>query len=225
MNFYEQKINEIRDLIKNNKVEEAKVLLLQELNMPYIPKKYEEIFLNIREELNSNEDNSKESLMTQEEALTILYGDAQISKVHALNSMKKMNIRSFIDEVVKWMETSSSNERMLVANMYELLVEQEINVNIKIDDITLNPVNSKDPLRSEYINKTLKEIEEKQIDELLWKQHAKDQLMIYVLNIFPKPLEKEISEQMLNIVAYLFGEGDLTNEEKEIALTIGHIVK
>jgi len=225
MNFYEEKIKEIKKLIVSGKKDEAKTLVMAELNMPYIPRKYESEFLLLRDSLISSESTSKESLMTKDEVLTLLYSDDQISKLIAIKNMEHMNIRTFITQVVKWMESASINERLLVANLYELLVEQEINVDIKIDRTLLNPVKTDDPLKSKFIEKTLKAIEKKEIKELLWKQHAKDQTMIYALNLFPKALEKEISNQMINIVAYLFGEGNLTSEEKEIALKIGHIVK
>ncbi len=224
MNFYEEKIKEIKDLINKGEKTKATSLLKDELNMPYIPRKYESQFLDLRDKLISPKDNSKETLMTQDEALTALYSDDEVSKVIAISNMKKMNIRSFIDQVIKWIETSSESERVLVANLYELLVEQEIDVDIKIDSIKLNPLKSEDPLKSEYIEMTLNSIEKKEIDEIIWKEHAIDQTMLYVLKSFPKKLEKDISSQILNIVAYLFGEGKLTKEEKDIALTIGHIL-
>ena len=64
MNYYEEKLIKIKELIKNDK-KEALSLLNEELKMPYIPEKYEANFIKLANDLEFDlkSDNKKKSII------------------------------------------------------------------------------------------------------------------------------------------------------------------
>jgi len=101
MNYYEEKLIEIKTLIEVDK-EKALAMINEELKMPYIPEKYETQFIKLADLLKYelNEGAGIKSL-GKEEIIEMLFSDDKLKMATAIDALRNQNIRSFINEIEK----------------------------------------------------------------------------------------------------------------------------
>lgn len=154
MNYYDETIKKIEKLIKEKEYEEAKRLILNELDIAYVPKDFEE---KLYELLQIVKDNSfKETQLSDETIIDYLKSD-ETHQLIAVNALNKKNLRDYIDLCEKYLCTNSfKNAKAL---LIESLINQEINHTFKyIDDdreLSFNPSELKPILEDENYKKCL----------------------------------------------------------------------
>lgn len=125
MNYYEEILNDIQRALDKQELEEAGFLLKRELEMPYIPKEYEDALLEKKKEylyLKGNKTTSHtESL---ESLLHKLKGKPQ-SQLYAAEKLFEHNLRTCIEPLQDYLSKDPVPEAASL--VIEALIEQEIN--------------------------------------------------------------------------------------------------
>ena len=123
-NYYDECITNIKKLMNDGELDEAKKLLEEELSMPYIPSFAESRFLELKRELhamNSKEINSMMSASQIEDAL--LSQDSAV-QLRAIKALQDYSCRSFIEVIQRFFDTVP--DAKLQALMIDILIEQQI---------------------------------------------------------------------------------------------------
>ncbi|TCG10666.1 hypothetical protein [Mycoplasma todarodis] len=201
--YYAEIIKEIKELIQTNPTEAAKKLEV-ELNMPYIPERYEAKFINLLEELKFKikQDAVVNNELSRDEVLDILMENDSIKMPMAMAKLKELNLRSIIDDLHKLI-AKESTPNMIKTIVYEYCVEQGIDHNFDWNDKVINPkiVGSVVALKT-YLN-TYMGIEKIITKNPSLEHVAKTLLELYSLNTFPDFIdEPEGLENVIINIAY-----------------------
>lgn len=123
-NYYEEIVQEIEDLLKNGKYEDARYLLKKELSMPYIPEEVEKKLKQLQKEctysISEKAEEKEESLGS---LLRRLKGKPQ-SQLSAVDGLCRKNLRECIPELQDWLSKDPQPEA--AALLIEALGVQEI---------------------------------------------------------------------------------------------------
>lgn len=133
MDYYTEKINEIKKLINNQEYDEALIILKSELSMPYIPMDCEKIFNDLLQEVNSYRDEkniNRRCIYDKEQVLQLLNGELSDAYI-AIEFLKESNIRNYLDVVEAYL--SVNPDKMIRAALIEILVDQQIHDEINLD--------------------------------------------------------------------------------------------
>ena len=221
-NYYEEKIAEIKTLKVKNPIK-AFSLLLEELKMPYIPRKYEIIFQTLYKELKPllNKKDVANLQINQETILDFLNSKDYQKNAIAIDNLKNINIHLIFNDLEKWIKEKDHDYQynLHIALIYENMAEQNINKDLVIKNIKINPFKN----GSIFVNKEIKNAfsfllnsfeKEPQLQNVVISE-----MEIYFLKtfpIFPTNGEK-LAKQFVNVIAFLFQKKvKLTLEEKKI---------
>lgn len=134
MQFYEELMKKIEDLIDCEKIEEAYNLITNELSMPYIPKEYEErlhFLLNeVRGELNQHSKLSYEHY-DEHQLLNLLNSNNIEEAFKAVEYLKTSNVRMYLDVIEVYL--SNNPDPNIRGSLVYLLAQQQVNEAIKLD--------------------------------------------------------------------------------------------
>ncbi len=130
--YYEEILNDIMQLIEKKDMHKAYTMLHEELSMPYIPKEYEEQMIEYynlcRSELTLQQGNQNH----QEEDIEKLLQGSIAEQFAAVDILKKLNIRKYIEVIEAYfMKSSHPFVRSL---LIEALMEQNITDEMKLLD-------------------------------------------------------------------------------------------
>lgn len=165
MNFYDELILEIKELISNNDLDNALLKINQELSMPYVPSDIEAhlsifkiaIYEKISLKVNTN------NTINAEYILELLKSNDREQQAFGINFLNKINLRdhlSVISEILLLDKIDNSIKTLILFT----LKEQEIN---KVFDVLYNGAQKKwNPIDIEFEN-NFKFIN--QIDEIISK--------------------------------------------------------
>ena len=136
MNYYDEILNEIQELISDEKYDEAKSIILNELNISYVPKDIETKLYELLDEIKSKIFVVKELTDEQIEEFLKMDENHQLLAVDALN---KKNLREYIDLCQNYLLSDGYvNAKVL---LIDSLIRQEINYEFKYKDSSFNPRN------------------------------------------------------------------------------------
>jgi len=123
--FYEQQLQKIKDLIAQEKFEEAYDLIAEELSMPYIPADFEKELLELMDQLPQAVVNGKE--ISDQEIEEYLKGDVE-HQVIAITNLFKKNIRNYLPLCQEYLlgEGDSSCKCLLIYVLMAQEVSSEI---------------------------------------------------------------------------------------------------
>jgi len=209
MNYYDELIENIDNLLDLNDFDNAKRLILNELDMPYIPKDLE---IKLRDYL---------ALINSRTYVSEAFSDNQIEEYlfkddeHALIAVQELNsknLRNYIDLCNKFLVSNANiNAKVL---LIDSLIRQEIN-----EDITY----SHDGLDYTFIPKYVIPFEQsdgylacvKKLEDVFMKDPSKCQLakqLLYKEAILALPINIEIEEvndvcnKIIEYINKAFGE-------------------
>lgn len=121
MGYYDELLMKIDSLVKNSDFVAANKLILDELNMPYVPKDIEDKLNDILKNL-PKEDNSRALSIEEIEKYLSLDKEKQLIAVDALN---RLNLRDYLDICNKYLEGDGFiNAKVL---LIDSLINQDIN--------------------------------------------------------------------------------------------------
>lgn len=221
-NFYEEKLAQIKLLIQEEKFDQAHQELLTELNMPFIPMIYEGEFKNLYELVKSklSKDDNRVFTLSREEVIELLLSDNEESQAMALELIGDQNLHNEKISLKERIETWEQKDIFKKAFLFEVMIEQKIDVDIKFNDgLILNPAKSKSILDAEQTILMLKEIEVLTEKEPSLTLTALQEAKRYLLLTYPVlPGDgRVIAQNLVNIVKHMLGqEIDLSSEETSI---------
>lgn len=122
MNYYEDVLYRITSFINNEKYEEAKRLVLNELDVSYVPKDFED---RLKELLSFiNEKTFKVNILSDEDIQKYLYMDENHQLI-AVDELNRKNLRDYIDMCNRYLKSNGFiNAKIL---LIDSLIRQEIN--------------------------------------------------------------------------------------------------
>ena len=222
-NFYKQTIEDIKKLIKEDKIETAKKMVDKELNMPYVPAKYEKIFLELQGQINFKliSDIGPNNNKTIEWVMEKLFGNEK-QQIMALENLSKYNLRTIKNKLKERIQSWKQKDKFKQAYLFELLSEQEIDMNIEIDSQVMNPIKHSIFHDKQFLI-AIKEIEKHTQKQPQLYEMVVNQLQHYVLKIFPNKIKngKELSKHITKAVKSLIDEEiELNDQEKKILQTL-----
>lgn len=125
MNYYKNMLNEVEELLNEEKYQEAKVIVDEELKMPYVPKEVLEQLESFRLIIQSNVlVNTPLKVLSEDEMLDNLFKD-DIAQYQAVNNLKDKNLRNYIDVIGKYLNLGKN--KYTSAILIDELIRQEIN--------------------------------------------------------------------------------------------------
>ncbi|MDD6258611.1 MAG: DUF3196 domain-containing protein [Erysipelotrichaceae bacterium] len=128
--YYDEILEEIQDLMDENKNEEAMQIVKKELSMPYIPSDVEPQLKKLKRELDYRCSLDRQRTEVSSDALLEkLYGK-EAEQLSAAAALSSRNLREFLPEIQNWLEDNPFPEA--AALMIEAIAEQDIK-----DDFTL----------------------------------------------------------------------------------------
>ena len=218
-NFYEEKLEEVNLLIKNNQLLKVVDILKEELNMPYVPAKYEVQFKKILDEtiFKLMDDKGSNTMVNIEDVLSMLNKDEE-SQAVALELLKGHNLRPVASVLKARIESWDQKDNLKRSFLFEMLAEQEINIDVSIDGSILNP-SKNSILENIEVVKGLKMIPSlvEKTPQLL--EPTIGEYRRYLLLNFPNKIQdgEQLARNIFNIINHMFNqENSLTNEEVKI---------
>ena len=219
-NYYDETIEKTKKLIIKKEYESANILLNTELSMPYIPKIYEDIFIELKNEIKyiTMGDTFTKSVSIDVAMEYITSGDINSESI-ALELLRDHNLRNHIDILKKVIESWGQEKNILKAYLFELLIEQEVNVEINLNGIMMNPFKTKTILENKNVievNKLISKSLRKNPSSL---ELALDEFQRFLLVTYPMvPNEaKAMSDDIIAIVEKMFDDKkELTQRQKKI---------
>ncbi|MCK5867405.1 MAG: DUF3196 family protein [Mycoplasmataceae bacterium] len=219
-NYYDETIEKTKELISEEKYEEADILLNTELAMPYIPRIYEEIFIDLKNEIKSaTMDETFTKTVPIDVALEYLVSGDINNESIALELLRDHNLRNHIDILKKVIESWGVEKNMLKAYLFELLIEQEINIDINLNGMLMNPSKTKTILENESVINVIQLIEESLKKNPSTLNLALDEFQRFLLVTYPMvPNEaKAMSDDIIAVVQKMFDDKTiLTERQKKI---------
>ena len=196
MEYYKEKIKEIKFLIQNNKIQQAQNMLFTELSMPYIPVEFEKEFRLLKQKINSliSEKKLKKIYSKKQLDINIIF-EIIISNNHKLLPIALSQLKD-VSLIVHWKKVSKIFQNKEISNyvkivIWEYLVEQKIYKRITIktqyDEKSLIPKTSLS--NSESYKKIITKL-----DALLLKNPTLYNVAIsyvnnFIINFFPNEYE------------------------------------
>lgn len=201
MNYYDETLKKIEDLIKDNNINEAIHIIDEELKQAYIPKEFNEKLLEYQKELKI----TKRKELSDEEIIEYLNGNNE-QQLFAVAYLDKKNLRNYLDVCEEYLcGNGYINAKVLLVDS---LVRQEINEEIKMN---------KDGLEITFIPKYVWPIEIsegfesgiKYLTDYYLKEPSKLEIaksLLYKEAILELPINLEESEgiiKAMNIIKYV----------------------
>lgn len=224
-NYYELLIEEIESLINQNKEEEALKKIDEELNLPYVPKIYEEKlqkYLN-NLSLSKKDKNTKKVYFSREELLTIMseYKKHDINfLIDICNEFEQYNWVNYEKEIESIFNTNIDNKVKSI--IYNTLVVQNLNHDFKIKNITINPIINKTIFETQFAIQNLLKLSHKQFDDPSIFDICEKIFFIYLMNKFPESLFLEyidITNELISIANVMLGIKKIEDlNQKEISM-------
>lgn len=128
--YYDEVLEEIQDLMDENKNEEAMQIVKKELSMPYIPSDVEPQLKKLKRELDYRCSLDRQRTEISSDALLEKLHGKEAEQLSAAAALSSRNLREFLPEIQNWLEDNPFPEA--AALMIEAIAEQDIK-----DDFTL----------------------------------------------------------------------------------------
>jgi len=126
MNYYEEVLAKINQLMETEKYDEALKLIDLELSMPYVPKDLETKLIDYRKAILTVITKTSESNFSGELIFSLLKNDnlSLDEKIGLLQKLEKVNLRNYLTDVEQFLNSENQNELKTV--LIYLLANQEI---------------------------------------------------------------------------------------------------
>lgn len=217
-NFYEEKLENISKLMNDNDFAEARRLIEEELKMPYIPKKYEGRFIELLNDIKLKTMDDKKVAMTLslDVALEYLTSEDEERELIALEVLSEHNLRYCKDVLKNRIETWPSNKNMMKAFLFELLVDQEIDIDINYDGQIINPKNRGSIMQNSNVLNIYKILQTSFEKNPSLTQMATQEFERYLLLIYPNVPDNhnEFAEDFKKVIESLLNKDISLNERQ-----------
>ena len=125
MGYYDEVLDEIRELMKLQKYNMAKLKTEQELNMPYVPADTEKELLKLQKDIAWHiSESEKDHELSMDEILTLLNSDDNQAQLAAAAVLCSRNMQEYKEEIQEYLKKSGCREA--AALIVEGLAEQRV---------------------------------------------------------------------------------------------------
>ena len=121
MNYYEEILIQIRELIEKEELDEARRLILNELSVPYVPRDFEDELKELLLETKTSDYQPK--LISDAQIEEFLYSDPSHQLI-AVDELNKKNLRDYIDLCQDYLRSKGFKNAMVL--LIDSLIRQEI---------------------------------------------------------------------------------------------------
>ncbi len=209
MNYYQETIKRIEELIDEKNYDLAKSLIEEELRMPYIPSDVLETLEALNCEIKiSQKGNESLRKLSDEEIREYLFLD-DFSQYLAVYNLKDQNLRNYISEIKKYL--SKSLNKHCSAIIIDELIRQEINDEFEYtlngQTITFNPryIEPFEDLDSFKLAHQLLSDEMENDNPSMYEMSKKILVEEFYLNLPMHFDELEIEYLIHSIIYYIYG--------------------
>ena len=162
-NYYEECITKVEGLIKSQDFDQAKAILEDELDMPYIPenhlKKFKELYRLIPQ-INTS---SSKYLDSIEEIEDSLFLDEE-QQLRAMLSLERLNLRPYLSILREWLvslEVDVWIKQQILVFLLEQGIENVFQVNLEGKNQTINTKGLSHPFKNQHYIKQVNHLKEK----------------------------------------------------------------
>lgn len=197
MNYYDEILQKIDELMDSKDYEQAKRIILNELDIAYVPRDFEEKLNDYLAKINTKTFKVKQ--VSDEDIETFLFED-QSHQLIAVDELNKRNLRDFDELVVKYLkEGSFKNAKVL---LIDSLIRQSIDKEYTFIDgdssITFNPSKLVCPEESKAYKKGQEVLSDYYLKEPSKFKMAMDLLFKEIMMSLPNNLDDKDGELIAN---------------------------
>lgn len=224
-NYYDELIENIEQLISNNKKDEALKIIKDELSLIYVPIEYEKKLNSYLHQIEpENEESKRQKLFSRDELITIISEYEKHSSeflIEIASLFDENNWRGYENQINKIFNLKNLDKKVK-SIIYNSLVVQDIDYDFEIENVKINPKKNKTTFETEFSLKNLMKLSKKDYEISNVRDVSERIFFIYIMNQFPKCLSfdyEDITEEISNIAYVMLGiksENDLNEKEKEI---------
>ena len=210
-NYYDELMEKIEQLISQNQLDEANKLIEIELALPYVPNVYEQKLINIQKQIKPETKTTK-AIFSKDEIIDIFLKHQNEHSNQFLLEVAQMIINyQWLDYVQEIQQIFNQKQlaNNLKATIYNCLSLQNLNYDFQIDQVQLNPFINKTVFETDFAVANFEELENINLSEPNLISIAKQLLIIYLLNLFPKSMNLEskmIANDLIVIARLMLGE-------------------
>jgi len=143
MNYYEEVLAKINQLMEAEHYDEALKLIDLELSMPYVPKELETKLIDYRKEILSMVTKPNENNFSGELIFSLLENDnlSLDEKIGLLQKLEKVNVRNYLTQVNQFLNSKNKNElkTILIYLLANQEVDHEFTYENNLQKVTINP--------------------------------------------------------------------------------------
>ena len=202
-NYYEECISKVEALIEDKKFDQAKTILEDELDMPYVPNDYLQVFKELYRLIPKGNSNNKLYLDSMEEIENSLFLDEE-QQLQAMLSLERLNLRPHLSELRSWLESGEIEtwiKQQILVFLLEQGIAEKFRVNLEGELTEVNTDTLSHPFKNEnYLNQVriLKsELEQKNPS---FYQLCMQELNYQVGNLFPFKHETVDGQNVIKLV-------------------------
>ena len=203
MNYYDEILIKIENLISNSKYDEAKSLIITELSVPYIPKDIEKKF---NEYLNLIKEKTFTIKNLSDEEIIVYLNDDSIKQLIAVKELNNKNLRDYIDICDNYLKKDGQLEAKVL--LIESLIRQEINYKFTYNDVLFNPRECILPEESDGFKKAIELLNEHYLKDPSKLQMAMQLLykecMLYLPNSYSSNHGEKLALKIVNYIEKAF---------------------
>lgn len=213
-NYYDELMEKIEQLISQNQLDEANKLIEIELALPYVPNVYEQKLIAIQKQIKPETKTTK-AIFSKDEIIDIFLKHHHEHSNQFLLEVSQMIINyQWLDYVQEIQQIFNQNQlaNNLKATIYNCLSLQNLNYDFQIDRVQLNPFINKTVFETDFAVANFEELENINLSEPNLISIAKQLLIIYLLNLFPKSMNLEskmIANDLIVIARLMLGESEI----------------
>ena len=228
-NYYDELMEKIEQLISQNQLDEANKLIEIELALPYVPNVYEQKLIAIQKQIKPESKTTK-AIFSKDEIIDIFLKHHHEHSNQFLLEVAQMIINyQWLDYIQEIQQIFNQNQlaNNLKATIYNCLSLQNLNYDFQIDRVQLNPFINKTVFETDFAVANFEELENINLSEPNLISIAKQLLIIYLLNLFPKSMNLEskmIANDLIVIARLMLGESEI-KELNQNQIHIYQIIK
>ena len=162
-NYYEECITKVEGLIQSKEFEEAKSILEDELDMPYVPEVHLKKFLELYHSLPQENVTSSKYLDSIEEIESSLFLDEE-QQLRAMLSLERLNLRPYLSILREWLislEVDTWIKQQILVFLLEQGIEDEFQVYLEDEVQVVNTKGLSHPFQNEHYLKQVYDLKEK----------------------------------------------------------------
>lgn len=219
-NYYDEKLEVINTLLKKEKFKKVYEIINKELKMPYIPEIYEFQFIKIMNDIKSDVI-GKDSLtvVPREVVIDYLLSEDPEQEMIALELLRDHNLRYEKEIIKKRIETWPVSKTTQKAYLFELLIEQEINMEVNFNGLILNSKTNGSILEKPTVIETMNQMSKYFKKNPSTLNMALDEFQRFLLISYPAVPEdgKEFAKDISQIVKSMF-ESKINLTKKQLRI-------